>query len=175
MAGMSHMPYARFAVANVTGGVLWAGLVASIGYIAGNNWHRVQSALGSASTALLGLLLLAAAAWHVARRLRERRRARVAGSRAAPPFLATTDGQAPEGGAVTLTAADRAAVTLTAADRAAVTLTAAERGAVTLTAAPSETAASTRVASARGDPGGHGVPQPGQPARPDASRSTDSA
>ena len=60
MAGTSHMPYPRFATANVVGGVLWASLVASVGYIAGDSWHRVQSALGSASTALLGLILVAA-------------------------------------------------------------------------------------------------------------------
>jgi undecaprenyl-diphosphatase len=79
LAGTSHMPYPRFATANVVGGVLWASLVASVGYIAGDSWHRVQSALGSASTALLGLIVVAGVAWHIGRRRRERRRWPAAG------------------------------------------------------------------------------------------------
>jgi membrane-associated protein len=91
LAGMSHMPYPRFASANVAGGVLWAGLVASVGYVAGDSWHRVQSDLGSASTALLGLILVMGVAWHVGRRLRERRRSPGAGSPADTTAAADSD------------------------------------------------------------------------------------
>ena len=132
MAGMSHMPYPRFATANVVGGVLWASLVASVGYIAGDSWHRVQSALGSASTVLLGLILVAAVAWHVSRRVRERRRARAA---VEPARTAAVD----------IAAAD--------SDPASINVAAANPE-TALASAASASAASMHAASSRADPGG---------------------
>ena len=154
MAGMSHMPYPRFATANVVGGVLWASLVASVGYIAGDSWHRVQSALGSASTALLGLILVAAVAWHVSRRVRERRRARAA---VEPARTAAAD----------IAAAD--------SDPASINVAAANPE-TALASAASASAASMHAASSRADPGGSGpTPHTGPFARPDPSPSAEPA
>lgn len=72
LAGMSHMSYPRFLVANVFGGVGWATLVAVVGYLAGNSYKKVESALGSVSYVLLGLIVVGFIAWHVIRRRRER-------------------------------------------------------------------------------------------------------
>ncbi|MGZ6869618.1 MAG: DedA family protein [Frankiaceae bacterium] len=154
MAGMSHMPYPRFATANVVGGVLWASLVASVGYIAGDSWHRVQSALGSASTVLLGLILVPAVAWHVSRRVRERRRARAAIEPARTP-------------AVDIAAAD--------SDPASINVAAASPE-TALASAASASAASMHAASSRADPGGSGpTPHTGPFARPDPSASAEPA
>lgn len=154
MAGMSHMPYPRFATANVVGGVLWASLVASVGYIAGDSWHRVQSALGSASTALLGLILVAAVAWHVSRLVRERRRARAA---VEPARTAAAD----------IAAAD--------SDPASINVAAANPE-TALASAASASAASMHAASSRADPGGSGpTPHTGPLARPDPSPSAEPA
>ena len=154
MAGMSHMPYPRFATANVVGGVLWASLVASVGYIAGDSWHRVQSALGSASTVLLGLILVAAVAWHVSRRVRERRRARAA---VEPARTAAVD----------IAAAD--------SDPASINVAAANLE-TALASAARASAASRHAASSRADPGGSGpTPHTGPFARPDPSPSAEPA
>ncbi|HEX4019230.1 MAG TPA: DedA family protein [Frankiaceae bacterium] len=72
LAGMSHMHYPRFLIANVIGGVGWATLVAVVGYLAGNSYKKVESALGSVSYVLLGLIVVGLIAWHIVRRRRER-------------------------------------------------------------------------------------------------------
>ncbi len=72
LAGMSRMSYPRFLIANVIGGVGWATLVAVVGYLAGNSYKKVESALGSVSYVLLGLIVAGFIAWHVVRRRRER-------------------------------------------------------------------------------------------------------
>jgi membrane-associated protein len=72
LAGLSHMSYPRFLIANVFGGVSWATLVAVIGYLAGNSYKKVESALGSVSYVLLGLIVAGFIAWHVMRRRKER-------------------------------------------------------------------------------------------------------
>ena len=71
LAGMSHMHYPRFLIANVIGGVGWATLVAVVGYLAGNSYKKVESALGSVSYVLLGLIVVGFIAWHIVRRRRE--------------------------------------------------------------------------------------------------------
>lgn len=73
LAGMAHMHYVRFLAANVAGGTLWATAVAMVGYVAGDNWHAVQKAVGDASYALLGAIVLVAVVLHLVRRRRERR------------------------------------------------------------------------------------------------------
>jgi len=75
LCGMARMPYRRFAVANVIGGSLWAVAVAVVGYVAGDSWRSVQSALGTASLAAAALVVLALLAVLL---LRRQRRARAA-------------------------------------------------------------------------------------------------
>ena len=70
LAGMAHMSYPRFLVANIIGGVGWAITVGVVGYLAGNSYKKVESALGSVSYVLLGLIVVGAIAWHFLRNRR---------------------------------------------------------------------------------------------------------
>jgi membrane-associated protein len=71
LAGMARMSYPRFLAANVFGGVGWAVLVGVVGYLAGNSYKKVESALGSVSYVLLALIVAALVTWHIIRRRRE--------------------------------------------------------------------------------------------------------
>lgn len=73
LAGMAHMHYGRFLAANVVGGVLWAVVVGVVGYEAGDQWPKVQSAVGNASYAVLAVVVVALLGVHLARRRRARR------------------------------------------------------------------------------------------------------
>lgn len=77
LSGMAHMHYTRFLIANVIGGVLWAVVVGVVGYEAGDQWPKVQSAVGNASYVVLAVVVVAlAAAYLVRRRRRPQERAR---------------------------------------------------------------------------------------------------
>jgi membrane protein DedA with SNARE-associated domain len=65
---MSRMSYPRFLIANVIGGVGWAVLVGVVGYLAGDSYKKVESALGSVSYVLLGLIAAGLIGWHFWRR-----------------------------------------------------------------------------------------------------------
>ena len=61
MAGMAHMPYRRFALANASGGAIWGATMAVAGYLAGSSWHTVGhyvSIVGLALTAAVIALLV---------------------------------------------------------------------------------------------------------------------
>lgn len=65
LAGASAMPYRRFLVFNVAGGLAWGSAVTLLGYFAGSSYHQVAQSLGRTSAALLaavavGLLV----GWH---------------------------------------------------------------------------------------------------------------
>ena len=63
LAGMSGMAYPKFALANVTGGVVWAVVMVLIGYVAGNSWHTLAhlvSTAGAVVTVVLVVLLVVA-------------------------------------------------------------------------------------------------------------------
>jgi undecaprenyl-diphosphatase len=72
LAGMSKMSYPRFLIANVIGGVGWAIVVGVVGYLAGNSYKKVESALGSVSYVLLGAIVVGLVALHVVRHRRAR-------------------------------------------------------------------------------------------------------
>jgi membrane protein DedA with SNARE-associated domain len=66
LAGMHHMPWPRFALANAAGGAVWVGTVVTVGLLLGSNLHRAHALL--TGTGLAGLLLaviviLAAVTW----------------------------------------------------------------------------------------------------------------
>lgn len=73
LAGMSRMPYRRFAFFNVGGAVAWGVVVVAAGYLAGNSWHAVQHVLSGVGIAATLLVL---SAFLGARALRRRRRRR---------------------------------------------------------------------------------------------------
>ncbi len=58
LAGMAGMPYRTFALYNVLGGVLWATTFVLIGYVAGQDWKRVEHILSRAGLGLLALIVL---------------------------------------------------------------------------------------------------------------------
>ena len=186
LAGVSQMPYSRFATANAAGGVLWAGLVASVGYIAGDSWHRVESDLGSASSALLGLILVVGVAWHVGRRLRARRRSPVAGKpvgadlgqvAGAPPAAAS--GQPVGALDLDRVAGARGPAGTTAPSSGPTAAADSRAAAVTLAAANPEiaaaSAATTPTSYSRGDPVGEAATHRGPLARPDTSSTAEPA
>jgi membrane-associated protein len=72
LAGMSGLTWGRFLPYNLLGGVIWATVVALLGYLAGAGLAVVQEQLGMVSNIVLGVLVAAALAmWlrsHVRRR-----------------------------------------------------------------------------------------------------------
>jgi len=61
LAGASRMPYARFLLYNLSGGVIWAAAVAVIGHVLGRNLASVEGVIRGAGWGL-SLLILAAVA-----------------------------------------------------------------------------------------------------------------
>jgi len=57
-AGMSHMPYGRFAFFDAIGVIGWGVASVLAGYLAGESWHVLAGALGTASAIIVGILLL---------------------------------------------------------------------------------------------------------------------
>lgn len=62
MAGMARMPYRQFLPWNVVGGATWATAFVALGYLAGNQYHRLERYANYAGLALLvvvaGVLVL---------------------------------------------------------------------------------------------------------------------
>jgi undecaprenyl-diphosphatase len=56
LAGMSGLSWQRFLPYNIIGGVIWATVVAALGYLAGASLAVVQDQLGMASNIILGVL-----------------------------------------------------------------------------------------------------------------------
>lgn len=75
LAGMGRMPYRRFLLANLTGAVLWGGMVVAAGYLAGNSWQHVAHQLSSAGLVLAGAVLAFVVGRAALGRLRRGRRA----------------------------------------------------------------------------------------------------
>ncbi len=82
LAGMARMSYPRFLIANIIGGVGWALTVGVVGYLAGDSYKKVESALGSVSYVLLGLIVAGLVGLHFVRQRR---------ARAAVPAQLTTE------------------------------------------------------------------------------------
>ena len=64
-AGTSGMTQARFTVANVLGGTLWAAAIAVAGYLVGASYKSLASNLGIAGDILVAAVILLAVAWWV--------------------------------------------------------------------------------------------------------------
>ncbi|GAC1319405.1 MAG: DedA family protein [Acidimicrobiales bacterium] len=70
LAGMSGMPYRKFALYNITGGAIWAGGFVILGFVAGNGYRRFERVAKGAGLALLGLIVIAGLATYLVRRHR---------------------------------------------------------------------------------------------------------
>jgi membrane protein DedA with SNARE-associated domain len=76
LAGVACMPYRTFTLYNALGGVAWATLFGTLGYVFGRNLPRLERYIGQASLALVVLVLAGAVAFLAIRWHRDNRRAR---------------------------------------------------------------------------------------------------
>ncbi|NOZ25919.1 MAG: phosphatase PAP2 family protein [Nitrospirae bacterium] len=72
-AGMARMPYRRFIVYNVSGGVLWAVSFTLLGYFFGHSWRLIERWAGRAGAFAFFVLLVAAGFGYLYRTLLRRR------------------------------------------------------------------------------------------------------
>lgn len=59
LAGTARMPYGRFLVYNVTGGVLWSLAVVLVGYFAGESFGQAEKYLGTGAAIVLAVVIVA--------------------------------------------------------------------------------------------------------------------
>lgn len=70
LAGLSGMPYRRFALWNIAGGVLWGSLFVILGYLAGNLYDEVAHIAGSAAAVVDAAVAVAVLViWRIRRHL----------------------------------------------------------------------------------------------------------
>lgn len=62
-AGVGEMHYGEFTVYNAVGGIVWAGIVGAIGYLFGQNLHRLEDMVSRASWALAVVVAVGVVAW----------------------------------------------------------------------------------------------------------------
>ena len=77
LAGLHHMPWRTFLIANASGAVLWVAAVVTAGLLVGGNLDHIVnlvSRAGYIGLALIAALVMLFVAWRVARRLTERSR-----------------------------------------------------------------------------------------------------
>ena len=76
IAGISHMHWRKFLIANAAGGACWVAAVMTIGLLVGSNLNRAVKIVEDSSYIGLGVLATAIAGgivWHLAKRRRRRR------------------------------------------------------------------------------------------------------
>ena len=75
LAGTVRLGYGRFLTYNVIGGITWGIGSVLLGYLAGNSYQQIEKALGPATAAVVGIVVVAAViAWTVRRHRSERRK-----------------------------------------------------------------------------------------------------
>lgn len=68
LAGTSRMPYPKFLAWNAVGGVAWGVTMVTIGYLAGQSYHRVEKWVGTGGAVVVALVVVAGiVAWQVRR------------------------------------------------------------------------------------------------------------
>jgi len=73
LAGMSHMPYRKFLFFNALGGIVWGIGFVSLGYAAGDSYHRVEKVAGRSVAVLVAVVVvLGLLIWRVRRHRAER-------------------------------------------------------------------------------------------------------
>ena len=58
LAGLSRMPYRRFAIWNFTGGIIWGALFVTLGFIAGNSYEELAHAVGRGAAVVVGVVVV---------------------------------------------------------------------------------------------------------------------
>jgi membrane-associated protein len=77
LAGTVRLGYGRFLTYNVIGGVTWGIGSVLLGFLAGNSYQQIEKALGPATAAIVGIVVVAAViAWTIRRHRSERRKDR---------------------------------------------------------------------------------------------------
>lgn len=97
LAGMGRMPYPRFFLFNMIGGIAWAVAFGLGGYAAGESYHYIEQATGLGSWVLTALLVGGVTCWVVWRRRARRLLLRRGGP---------DDGDGPRGGVAAAGALD---------------------------------------------------------------------
>ncbi len=72
-AGAARVPVVPFAAATFAGGFLWSAFLAALGYLAGNQWERVQGQLGQWTLPVAGIAVALLLAGYLAVHLRRAR------------------------------------------------------------------------------------------------------
>ena len=66
LAGLSRMPYRRFAIWNFTGGIIWGALFVTLGFIAGNSYEELAHAVGRGAAVVVGaVVVVILAVWQI--------------------------------------------------------------------------------------------------------------
>ncbi|MBU8865324.1 DedA family protein [Paenarthrobacter aromaticivorans] len=58
LAGLSRMPYRRFAIWNFTGGIIWGALFVTLGFVAGNSYEELAHAVGRGAAVVVGVVVV---------------------------------------------------------------------------------------------------------------------
>ena len=72
VAGVGRMPYRRFLAFNAAGGLIWAVGFTLLGYLVGASYRAVENIAGTASEAILGVIVLVVVVFVIRRWRRER-------------------------------------------------------------------------------------------------------
>jgi membrane-associated protein len=73
LAGASRMPYAKFLAWNAVGGMAWGVTMVTVGYLAGQSYHRIETWIGRGGAVVVALVVVVAiVVWQVRRRRAER-------------------------------------------------------------------------------------------------------
>ncbi|MGM7776400.1 MULTISPECIES: DedA family protein [unclassified Arthrobacter] len=59
LAGLSRMPYRRFAFWNFSGGIIWGSLFVTLGFVAGNSYEEVARVVGRGAAAVVAVIVVA--------------------------------------------------------------------------------------------------------------------
>jgi membrane-associated protein len=72
LAGLSRMPYRRFATWNFTGGIVWGTLFVTLGFIAGNSYEELAHTVGRGAAVVVAVVaVVILAVWQVRKHRRE--------------------------------------------------------------------------------------------------------
>jgi membrane-associated protein len=73
LAGASRMPYPKFLMWNAVGGIAWGVTMVTVGYLAGQSYHRIEKWIGRGGAVVVALVVVAGiVVWQVRRRRAER-------------------------------------------------------------------------------------------------------